>query len=260
MARGREYEVELGEHRYAVVPQKLGRLRHSLREAFRGSDVEVEDGVAVLESETPSDLVSSLGDQAHKLLSVFIPGLMPEWEWQGYPSEDAYRRRVAADRAGEAALERVREALEARAEALAAEDQEAHEAARRAEVEARADARKAADEGDAQYAPEADRSPDPDQIVGAVEVCMKANRIDLLKHLRGLVGPDFLQSQLQQAIGGYLTSGSSSSSSTSTPDTPTTTSRTPAPTAETSGTAWAGPGFDVVPTLEPTETEPASAA
>jgi hypothetical protein len=159
----REQVVELGDHRYTVTPQKIGRLKHELGDAL---------GMFASEEAEAGGLVDQLGGQAHAVLAVFIDGLMPRHEWLGYASEDAMR-----------------------------EDR---------------------------YEPRDDRSPDPDQIVTAFEAVMKANRIDLVKHLQSLVGADFFQAAARKVLADALTGPEDSttvdSPSSSSPATPPTTS------------------------------------
>lgn len=67
----------LGEHRLAVVPQRHARLRHLLT----GEDLQ-----AVLGAE--------YSKHAYRVLCVLIPTLekeMPEWEFDGYGSEEAWK-------------------------------------------------------------------------------------------------------------------------------------------------------------------------
>lgn len=73
-------EVTLGQHRYLVLPQKIGYLLHRL-----GSRVQ-----EVLEAEVSGvEGAAIVGAKAHGLLSVFIPGLMPLHEFLGYASGEA---------------------------------------------------------------------------------------------------------------------------------------------------------------------------
>lgn len=74
--------IQLGDHSYSVVPQRLGRLQHELGQAFTtlGQDTD-----AVAAASARNDLTGS----AWRLLRVFIPGLMPEHEFVGFASEEA---------------------------------------------------------------------------------------------------------------------------------------------------------------------------
>lgn len=73
-------QVQLGEHIYDVVPQKLGRLKRQL-----GSRLDSLADATVGQD----NIIGLLGDQAYSILGVFIPDLMPKWEWDGYRSESA---------------------------------------------------------------------------------------------------------------------------------------------------------------------------
>lgn len=128
-------KVKLGESEYTVVAQRHGYLRSRL-----GNVVE-ELGQLNVEG---SDIMGVIGEQAYVLLSVFIPDLMPEYEFQGYADQASY-------------LEK-------------------------------------------HYLPEKDRSPSYDEIVGAFEVVMEVNRLDLLKHLKNLVGPDLIREKMNEAL------------------------------------------------------------
>jgi hypothetical protein len=201
MARRREAEVELGPHRYTVVPQKIGRLRRELNRAFN-SETGDEEAEAVAEaldaakSGEEEDVIEALGGQAHAVLLVFIPDLMPKYEWLGFASEEAMK----ADESSDAT----------------------------------------------------DHSPDMDQVIEALNTCMQVNRIDLLKHLRSLVGPDFLQAMVQKLIADFLTSNSPNSSSVPTLDTPTTTSTPTDQTLDQPGNEiLSEDGYDLIRSSEP---------
>lgn len=78
--------VNLGGHEYRVVEQRLGRIERKLRvifEVFGSGDIE---GAAGVDTAT-----------LHEALRVFIPDLMPEWEFRGYPSEAAFERVKAGE-------------------------------------------------------------------------------------------------------------------------------------------------------------------
>lgn len=159
---GREQVVELGDHRYTVTPQRIGRLGH-----------ETASSVALLTGEGAQEdaggIVDQLGGGAHTVLHVFIDELMPRHEWLGYQSEEAQREQ--------------------------------------------------------RYDRLSDRSPTFDQIVTAFEVVMKVNRLDLVKHLRDLLGKDFFQAAarkmaLDALMGEDETSTTDESPSSSSPPTP----------------------------------------
>lgn len=70
--------VQLGSHRYVVVAQRQARLRRQVPAVFAG--VGAADA---------GDLLTMLSDRAYDLLRVFIPDVMPKWEYDGYRSEQA---------------------------------------------------------------------------------------------------------------------------------------------------------------------------
>jgi hypothetical protein len=196
VGRRREAEIELGPYRYTIVPQKIGRLRHSLREAFTpGADdsddalAEAEELAEKVDSGQGEDVVEQLGGQAHAVLGVFIPDLMPKYEWLGFATEQAMK--------------------------------------------------------DDAYVGAQDRSPDLDQIVEALETCMHVNRIDLVKHLKDLVSPDFRKAMVQKLIADFLTNNSSNSFSPATPATTTTASTLNEETLDQLGNSGTDDGYDV---------------
>lgn len=71
--------VQLGDHEYIVVPQRVASLSHKLGGAF-GDVMQASTGDA-----------SSMLGQAYTILKVLIPDLMPEYEFQGYASESAMK-------------------------------------------------------------------------------------------------------------------------------------------------------------------------
>lgn len=77
---GNVAEVALGDYDYVIVPQRIGYLRSQLGVVLAG----------VLDQELSSDnLVDILGDKLYGVLKVFIPDVMPEWEFQGYATKEA---------------------------------------------------------------------------------------------------------------------------------------------------------------------------
>lgn len=72
--------VELGDYEYAVVPQRIGYLRQQFGLALQGLDTQELSTSSVMEF---------LGGRVYSVLRVFIPELMPEWEFLGYPTRDA---------------------------------------------------------------------------------------------------------------------------------------------------------------------------
>lgn len=72
--------ITLGDGKYAVVPQRIGYLRSKLGVAFGGlADMDLR----------ADNILDVLGTRAHAVLQVFIPDLMPEWEFAGYPTKEA---------------------------------------------------------------------------------------------------------------------------------------------------------------------------
>lgn len=76
--------IELGEHKYEIAPQRVAYLNAKLGslEELLELDLGGETG----------GFVQALGDNAHRLLKIFIPDLMDEWEWRGYASPTAAER------------------------------------------------------------------------------------------------------------------------------------------------------------------------
>lgn len=74
-------KITLGAHEYTVRPQKVGYLIHHL-----GPDLQT-----ALTAEFDRDNAGEvLGAKARDILAVFIPDLMPTWEFIGYASESAF--------------------------------------------------------------------------------------------------------------------------------------------------------------------------
>src|SRR4051794_10748633 len=76
--------VNLGEHSYHLAPQRIAYLDKKLGSLQELLDLDLAGGTG--------GLVQGLGGNAYRLLKVFIPDLMPEWEWQGYGSPTAAER------------------------------------------------------------------------------------------------------------------------------------------------------------------------
>lgn len=75
--------LQLGPNTYEVGAQPIPIVKHALADYFArltASDIDVEN---FLEFAT---------GKAHELLSIFIPDLMPLYEWEGYLSADAMAR------------------------------------------------------------------------------------------------------------------------------------------------------------------------
>lgn len=71
-------QVTLGDKTYAVYPQKIGRLRATLAIEFKGLEALADLGGGI-------DSVIGAGlERAHSILRVFIPDIMPAFEFCGY--------------------------------------------------------------------------------------------------------------------------------------------------------------------------------
>lgn len=77
-------------HSYRVVQQRHARLNRQLfgSEGIFSSVEELSE-VLDVESDNLDGFVREIGGKAYELLRVFIPDLMPRWEWDGYASETA---------------------------------------------------------------------------------------------------------------------------------------------------------------------------
>jgi hypothetical protein len=80
MEQERTREIKLGEHEYTVVAQ-----RHAYLERKLGPQIGATLNLSAAEGPIA---IASTG--YHALLNVFIPELMPLWEWRGFASETAY--------------------------------------------------------------------------------------------------------------------------------------------------------------------------
>jgi hypothetical protein len=72
--------IRLGDYEYDVVPQRIGYLRSRFGVALAGLDTS---------DLSSSNVMEFLGDRVHAVLSVFIPDLMPAWEFKGFPTREA---------------------------------------------------------------------------------------------------------------------------------------------------------------------------
>jgi hypothetical protein len=77
---GTGVRVALGEHEYHVYAQRIGYLENKLGRWINEFAEGGFDGANVM---------ALVGDNAHTLLGVFIPRLMPLHEFRGYRTEDA---------------------------------------------------------------------------------------------------------------------------------------------------------------------------
>ena len=78
--------VALGEQSYAVIPQKIGRLRSRLGVELRNLETLTQMG----EDASFDGLIGSSLERAHGILEVFIPDLMPLHEFCGFSTREAY--------------------------------------------------------------------------------------------------------------------------------------------------------------------------
>lgn len=77
---GNVAEIKLGDHTYVVVPQRIGYLRSKLGVVLSGL---VDADLA------SNNVIQFLGDKVYAVLKVFIPDLMPEYEFHGYATKEA---------------------------------------------------------------------------------------------------------------------------------------------------------------------------
>jgi hypothetical protein len=143
IAAARDAQVKLGDHTYNLVPQRHAYLQRRLGALMEQlSGIEDIAGAAILDS---------LGDQLYQFMRIFIPDLMPEWEYKGYGIEEA----MEAD----------------------------------------------------EYVEINDHSPAWADEVAAIEVALRVNRLDLIKHVAKLIDQlgmrDFIRAQLKIAIGDF---------------------------------------------------------
>jgi hypothetical protein len=75
-------EVTLGQHEYAMLPQPLGYLRSQLGLALGNlENIDIE----------ANSVVGLLTERGYAILKVFIPEFMPEWEFNGFPTKEAWQ-------------------------------------------------------------------------------------------------------------------------------------------------------------------------
>lgn len=82
---GAPTQVTLGEHTYPVYAQRHAYLSNRL-----GKTVAQLQDMEQMDTSGVEGVVSSLGEQAYDFLKVFIPKLMPKYEFAGYPTEEAH--------------------------------------------------------------------------------------------------------------------------------------------------------------------------
>jgi len=73
-------DVSLGEQTYHVVPQRIGYLRTKFGVVLQGLDTtDLATG----------NILEFLGDRAYGVLAVFIPDIMPKYEFLGFATLEA---------------------------------------------------------------------------------------------------------------------------------------------------------------------------
>lgn len=167
-------EITLGVHTYLLVEQPHARVLRQVPKALGtlelGADTTIEG------------LVRALGDRVYRVLQVFIPELMGEWEFDGYPSPSAW----------EAVRAHVREVADLRT---------AHERLVSEALEQGNEPPEFVEPPfEDPYDPEADRSPTFPQLVTAVKRAGEVNSFDIVRHLVSFLGADFLRQEMQQAL------------------------------------------------------------
>lgn len=198
-----DLKVTLANHEYVVEPQPYAYLRFGFKKFLANlTDVDVD----------ATDVFGMIGGNAYRLLELLIPGLMARYEFEGYSSATAYIEDQPPPALSDEALELLSDEQK---EELAAWEQAGPDAPR--------------------------SSPTQDQIITAIETAAKVNRLDLVKHLKGLVDADFLSVILKRAMLEFAQSSLPSES----PSLPTSTG-----SAISSTTAS--------PSSEPTASEPAA--
>lgn len=198
---GGEAVVPLGDKTYTVVPQRKAYLRKKLPKALSISTEELDNEAGW------SGFLDLVDQNAYSLIRLFIPDVMPEYEFNGFASEAAWK----------------------------ADD----------------------------YDEDADHSPSVPQVKSAVMACAEVNGLDLVKHLKNFISPDFLRAFTTSQVADFLTTTSPNSSATSTPDTASTISGTSPPTPEVpeAPANGASPSPDSSLSSEPmVAVEPASAS
>lgn len=83
MEQERTREIKLGEHEYTVVAQ-----RHAYLERMLGP--QIGSALSLSGGDGAQGLIASASTGYHGLLKVFLPELMPLWEWRGFASETAF--------------------------------------------------------------------------------------------------------------------------------------------------------------------------
>lgn len=85
-------DIELGDHEYRIIPQRQARLYRRLigpKGVIAGMS---NIGELLGEDSDMSAFLGVASDKLYEVLLIFIPDLMPEWEFEGYASESAAER------------------------------------------------------------------------------------------------------------------------------------------------------------------------
>jgi hypothetical protein len=75
--------VQLGNKTFEVIPQSHAYIGKKIPKAFEGLGAGFDGDLSI------EGLHAHMGGSTHKLLKVFIPRLMPEWEFMGYATQRA---------------------------------------------------------------------------------------------------------------------------------------------------------------------------
>lgn len=76
-ANGNTPHVELGSHSYPIYPQRWGYLNNKV------------DKLGFADAVVEGSPVEWLGERVYDVLAMFIPKLMPLWEFRGFGSQEA---------------------------------------------------------------------------------------------------------------------------------------------------------------------------
>jgi hypothetical protein len=78
--------ITLGDETYLVVPQRHTRLTRRLF-SDGGVFASIQDLTTLNTEEGLDSIIGALGGKIYEVLEVFIPDLMPRWQFEGYASE-----------------------------------------------------------------------------------------------------------------------------------------------------------------------------
>lgn len=80
-----QVKITLGDHEYVIHPQRHAYLRHRL-----GDELEK---LGEFEPVADQNFLDQIIEKAYEFLSVFIPDVMPRWEFEGYGTPTAWEER-----------------------------------------------------------------------------------------------------------------------------------------------------------------------